>query len=254
MARCFESHTKEVNDVDWLDDNVFASAGNDHTIFVYHRSYDKRPTYTFKGHTDDVTRIKWSPAHLGVAPTQRLLASVSDDGNVMIWRLPAYPEDRGTHSRSLSPIKTAKDLGEDDYFQNGGAVFGSDYCVNRLAVVTGSENRRMDTVEWSPECKDGKMILAAYVELCRSPSSYHKVLRRIADWIRSGGQDCTVKLFDALSGETLYTLSGLETGTGSIAFSPTGQMVSAGGWNGQLIVWNVQVRFRPQYTPLQLYP
>ena len=172
MARCFESHTKEVNDVDWLDDNVFASAGNDHTIFVYHRSNDKRPTYTFKGHTDDVTRIKWSPAHPGAAPTQRLLASASDDGNVMIWRLPAYPEDRGTHSRSMSPIKIAKDVGEDDYFQNGGAVFGSDHCVNRLAVVTGSENRRMDTVEWSPQCREGRMILAACVKLFRSPSPF----------------------------------------------------------------------------------
>ena len=35
MARCFDSHTKEVNDVDWFDDHVFASAGNDHTIFVF---------------------------------------------------------------------------------------------------------------------------------------------------------------------------------------------------------------------------
>lgn len=161
MTRCFDSHTKEVNDVDWLDDNVFASAGNDHTIFVF-RANDKRPRFTFKGHSDDVTRIKWSPARPGLSPLERLLASVSDDGNVMVWRLPIYPDDRGTHSRSLSPVKLAKEaLSDDDYFQNGGAILGIDHCVNRLAVVTGSENRRMDTVEWSPACRDGRMILAA---------------------------------------------------------------------------------------------
>lgn len=36
----------------------------------------------------------------------------------------------------------------------------------------------------------------------------------------SGGQDSTIKLFDALSGETLHVLPGLESGTGSLAFSP----------------------------------
>ncbi len=56
-----------------------------------------------------------------------------------------------------------------------------------------------------------------------------------------GGQDSTVKLFDAISGQKLYTLAGLETGTGSIAFSPTGRALAAGGWNGQLVVWDVEV-------------
>lgn len=50
-----------------------------------------------------------------------------------------------------------------------------------------------------------------------------------------------MKLFDAFSGETLHTLSGLETGTGSLAFSPLGRLIAAGGWNGKLLVWNVRV-------------
>ncbi len=62
-----------------------------------------------------------------------------------------------------------------------------------------------------------------------------------ADSARSGGQDSTVKVFDAISGETLHTLSGLETGTGSIAFSPSGRALAGGGWNGQLVVWDVSV-------------
>ncbi len=63
----------------------------------------------------------------------------------------------------------------------------------------------------------------------------------------SGGQDSTVKLFDALSGECLHVLPGLESGTGSIAFSPIGLgprsagLIAGGGWNGKLIVWDVSV-------------
>lgn len=160
----FESHTKEVNDVDWLDDDVFATGGNDHTIFIY-RSNDRRPRFTLKGHSDDVTRVKWSPPRDDEGDHQRLLASVSDDGSIMIWKLPHYPADRGTVSRSLSPSKQPreKESSVDDFFQMTVSP-GSEYCVNRLQVVSNStDNKRMSTLEWGPTCKDGRMIIAAYV-------------------------------------------------------------------------------------------
>ncbi|WVW84453.1 hypothetical protein I302_106487 [Kwoniella bestiolae CBS 10118] len=225
LKNTFDAHTKEVNDVDWLDDDVFASAGNDHTIFV-HRSNDKRPRFTFKGHSDDVTKIKWSPASASSSSNTRLLASVSDDGNCMIWKLPSYPEasTRTGGSRSLSPTKDKEGSSEkdnDDYFNGGTPVPGVDHCLHRLTVVSGSENKRMSTLEWGAVREDGRMLLAA------------------------GGQDSTVKVFDALSGECLHTLSGLETGTGSLAFSPASYgnklgALAAGGWDGHLIVWDLE--------------
>lgn len=90
----------------------------------------------------------------------------------------------------------------------------------------------------------------------------------------SGGQDSTIKLFDALSGETLHVLHGLESGTGSLAFSPfslntlidslhppphphlistntkngtanhlgVGKygLLAGGGWDGVLRIWDVE--------------
>lgn len=91
----------------------------------------------------------------------------------------------------------------------------------------------------------------------------------------SGGQDSTIKLFDALSGETLHVLPGLESGTGSLAFSPfslnslvgslfpattattaaengtaaataerlgVGKygLLAGGGWDGVLRIWDVE--------------
>ncbi|TXT13447.1 hypothetical protein VHUM_00814 [Vanrija humicola] len=155
----FEAHSKEVNDVDWLDDDVFASGGNDHHIFIF-RANDRRPRFTLKGHTDDVTRVKWSPPQAGGTERARLLASVSDDGTIMIWKLPHYPADRGTVSRSLSPSKQPKDRETDDDFLV--VAPGSEYCINRLAVVSGgTENKRMSTLEWSPVSREGRMIVAA---------------------------------------------------------------------------------------------
>lgn len=56
-----------------------------------------------------------------------------------------------------------------------------------------------------------------------------------------------MKLFDALSGECLHVLNGLESGTGSIAFSPLSPsrsqgIIAGGGWNGKLVLWDVEVR------------
>lgn len=194
IVECFESHTKTVNDIDWMDDSVFASAGNDHTIFIF-RSNDRRPRFTLKGHTDDVTRVKWSPLQPGQSAHDRLLASVADDGNLMIWRLPHYPDDASAHSRSISPTRLLttntntntnnststsvstsgrdgdkkdkekeKDIGSDeDYFQDTTkGVLGIEHCIQRLQVVGGEvENKRMDVVEWSPFAKEGRMIVAA---------------------------------------------------------------------------------------------
>lgn len=164
-----------MNDVDWLDDHVFASGGNDHVIHVFHVS-DKNPHFTFKAHTDDVQRVAWSPApekaqsRAQVAET-RLLASVSDDGFLMIWRLPSYPSERRTSSRSMSPVKgRVKD--EDEAFLDS---FGStanaaaagakvEGLVRKIRVVDPeTENKRMSVLEWSPLAgkEDGRMLVAA---------------------------------------------------------------------------------------------
>ncbi|EIW66704.1 hypothetical protein TREMEDRAFT_45563 [Tremella mesenterica DSM 1558] len=200
----FEAHSKEVNDIDWLDDSVFASGANDHTAFVF-RVGDRRPKFTFKGHTDDVTRVRWAPGDVA----SRLLATCSDDGSIMIWRLPYYPEPGAkSDSRSLSPQKARE--GEDDYFAQG------DACVGRIMVIDESENKRMNTLEWG---KIGDRVVVA-----------------------AGGQDSLVRVFDPLTSECIYTLPGLESGTGSIAFAPSGfgSFLAGGGWDGELMIWDLE--------------
>jgi WD40 repeat protein len=160
-----------VNDVDWLDDNVFATAGNDHKICIYHSDNRQRPRYILKGHTDDVLSIKWSPPHL--PNSQRYLASIADDGQLLVWRLPEYPEafdkkstastGTGAGGGSASPFKRERE----------GSGSGDDYqfdatpkhlvCKWQVVDESESENQRMCTnaLGWSQDQVDGKVLLAA---------------------------------------------------------------------------------------------
>ncbi len=56
------------------------------------------------------------------------------------------------------------------------------------------------------------------------------------------GQDTTVKLYKASTGELLRSLEGLEDGIGSITFSPQPKgLIAGGGWYGKLLIWEVEV-------------
>jgi WD40 repeat protein len=99
-----------------------------------------------------VTRVLWSPEPASTAsssPQDRLLASASDDGYIMVWKMPSYPAESDSDrrnrpgSRSLSPSKQARDA-EDDYFANGLSGTGGENCVRKFQA-----------------CAEGRMILAA---------------------------------------------------------------------------------------------
>jgi transducin (beta)-like 1 len=106
------------------------------------------------------------------SPESRLLASVSDDGYVLVWKLPSYPAERGRlGSRSASPVKSGTpNVGNvilpkeenEDYFEGQGkkGKEGIEFCVARLCVVD-AENKRLNALEWSPACREGMMLLAA---------------------------------------------------------------------------------------------
>ena len=73
----FAFHTGPTLDVDWRDDESFATSSMDHSIFVC-KLGSPSPIKQFKGHTDEVNAIKWDP-------TGTLLASCSDDYTCKVW-------------------------------------------------------------------------------------------------------------------------------------------------------------------------
>jgi transducin (beta)-like 1 len=95
----FAFHTAPTLDVDWKDNECFATCSTDKTINVC-KLGEEQPVKTFVGHQDEVNAIKWNP--MG-----NLLASCSDDFTAKIWSLD-YEEpihDFKEHEKEIYTIK-----------------------------------------------------------------------------------------------------------------------------------------------------
>lgn len=79
LHREYEHHSAPALDVDWRDNQSFATCSTDKLIHVY--SIEKEdPLLTLSGHQDEVNSIKWSP-------DGKLLVSSSDDTTARIWKI-----------------------------------------------------------------------------------------------------------------------------------------------------------------------
>jgi hypothetical protein len=56
----------------------------------------------------------------------------------------------------------------------------------------------------------------------------------------ASGEDKTVKVWDARTGQELLTLKGLTRGVSSVVFSPDGARLASGGWGGEVKVWDAR--------------
>ncbi|KAJ3123686.1 Transducin (beta)-like 1 X-linked receptor 1 [Nowakowskiella sp. JEL0407] len=75
----FKFHTASTLDVDWSDNETFATCSSDKTICICKVGMEK-PLAQWSGHESDVNSIKWDPSHA-------LLASCGDDRTLRIWSL-----------------------------------------------------------------------------------------------------------------------------------------------------------------------
>uniref|UniRef100_A0A6G1S756 F-box-like/WD repeat-containing protein TBL1XR1 n=1 Tax=Aceria tosichella TaxID=561515 RepID=A0A6G1S756_9ACAR len=73
----FAFHSAPALDVDWKNNDTFASCSTDRFIHLCKLGHDQ-PIKTFTGHSNEVNAIKWDPQG-------RLLASCSDDMSLRIW-------------------------------------------------------------------------------------------------------------------------------------------------------------------------
>lgn len=72
-------HSAPVLEVDWKDNNVFATSSSDSTISIC-RVGETKEIKKFLGHTSEVNGVKWDPSG-------KLLASCSDDGTAKVFSL-----------------------------------------------------------------------------------------------------------------------------------------------------------------------
>ncbi|KAL8494523.1 hypothetical protein ACS0TY_025364 [Phlomoides rotata] len=95
----FEFHSAPALDVDWRNNNSFATCSTDSMIYVC-KVGESRPIKTFSGHQGEVNAIKWDP-------TGSLLASCSDDSTAKIWstKQDTCLLDLKEHSREIYTVR-----------------------------------------------------------------------------------------------------------------------------------------------------
>lgn len=95
----FEFHSGPTLDVDWRNNNSFATSSTDNMIYVC-KVGENRPVKTFAGHQGEVNCVKWDP-------TGSLLASCSDDNTAKIWSMKqdVYVHDLKEHSKEIYTIR-----------------------------------------------------------------------------------------------------------------------------------------------------
>jgi len=99
----FEDHQAPALDVDWKDDNTFASCSTDKTVHICQVGHNF-PLKTYSGHTDEVNAVKWDPSGC-------LLASCSDDCTAKVWDVKSDRKDPmynfKSHQQEIYTVKWA---------------------------------------------------------------------------------------------------------------------------------------------------
>ena len=203
----FSDHKGSVLDVDWEDEDTFASCSQDATIRVFSLSSALSPdslVATLEGHAKEINAIKWSPH-------SHLLCSCSDDGTAKIWT---------SSTANTLPLSTTVEEGEvgEDLEKKSPESTNPTLPYSRvrsyalLHTLAGHADG-IYTVEWSPN----------------SPSL-----------LATASFDTTARLWNALEGTCIWVLAKHSKPVYSLAFSPDGLTLVTGAVDKNVYFWDTE--------------
>ncbi len=175
---------------------------------------------TLKGHTGWVHSVAWSPG------ARRLLASGSEDRTVRIWdaatgkcmsTLAGHTGDVFSVAWSHSASRRLASSSGDHTIKIWDAATGE--CLSTLEGHTGP----VHSLSWA---------LGVH-PLSWSPSG-------ATQFLASGSEDGTVRVWNTASGHSVLTLRGEEEPVCSVAWSPDGSWIASGKLWGQIETWDLQ--------------
>ncbi len=201
-------HTKIVNSVAWnpADKTQLASASADLTIKVWNTK-DGALVTTLTGHGDNLVWVAWSPDG-----TQLISVGGIELHEVRVWDTATWQLESTLIIGSIAAASFSPD--------------GSKLAIAALSGVVGiveqsegyngpglrleGHTHMVVTVGWSP---DGSKVV-------------------------SGGYDQTIRLWDALTGQSLGVFTGHTDTVWQVAFSPDGNQIASASLDGSIRIWD----------------
>lgn len=168
------------------------------------------PDQTLIGHLQEVTAV-------AVAPDNKLLVSVSQDGTARVWQRGIRRERRIlNHPVAVLSVACSPDV------QSGLCLTGSADGIARLWSLTGQDATSEPTR--TVQAHRGAILCVAF-----SPDG---------KYFATGGDDREIAVFETESGKEKYRLRGHSGAVTSVTFTPRVQLVSAARDN-TIRVWDV---------------
>jgi WD40 repeat protein len=205
--------------------------------------------YTYRGHTDRVTTVAWSP-------DGKYIASGSLDRTVQVWE--DHPDEtshpfifRG-HADGVQAIAWSPDSKRLLSGSLDKTVQVWDALSGEQRMIFHGHTDIVMTVGWSPDgnyiasgSADGTLRMwevgsgqLKYVYRGHSASVHSLSWSPDSRRIVSGSEDTTVQIIDALTGDTLSTYRGHSKTVSGVAWSPDGKRIASGSWDKTVQVWD----------------
>lgn len=191
----FKFHDAPTLDVDWKDDETFASCSTDKMIYLCSLASDY-PVNTYEGHEDEINCLKFDPSGM-------LLASCSDDYTAKIWstKAPELVHNLREHTRE---------------------VYTMQWCPHpsrRLILATAS----FDAMVKLWDVHTGRCIRTL---LGHTDPVYSLAYSPNGQFLASGSFDRSLSIWSAKDGTLLKKFNG-DGGIFEVAWNPAGDKVSA---------------------------
>jgi WD40 repeat protein len=245
------------------DGKQFLSGGWDNLIYQYDAASRQRIGEAFKGHNSAVLSLAYTPdgSHF---------ASGSNDKTVRVWNIATRTSKA---SSSLPDAIAAVAFSPDGKLLAGGCLDGKVYIWNAqtLALVktlSASPARPVFTVTWVNNTTLVSAGEAGYLRqwntqtgavaatlLPAGPDIYAVAYSPKTKLLASGGKDKLVRAWFVAGGGTApikitpaAKQAGQEDTVRSLAFSADGGRIASGGWDYNILLWQVSLAEPPKLT------